>query len=132
MSKINPFKAAGTITVGLALERVLSGGEEKVQLLSADLTLAGGKLFVGIAKESRTGTSDTRAVAIYGYGEECPDAVASAAWARTVQFLSADNGGKLNAAVSGDVVIATNTYGAAPSGADEVVRVLTCAPFVLP
>ena len=132
LSPLGPFQAAGTITVGCALERVSSGGVEKVQLLSADLTEAGGKCFVGIAKEARTGTTDLRPVAMYAYGEEVPDAVAAAAWARTVKWLTGDSGGKLNSAASGDIVIATNPYGAAPGGANEVVRVLACAPFVLP
>lgn len=132
LSPLGPFQAAGTITVGYALERVSSGGVEKVQLLSADLTEAGGKLYVGIAKESRTGTSDLRPVAMYAYGEEVPDAVAAAAWARTIKELTADSGGKLNSAASGDWVIAHNVFGAAPGGADEVVRVLACSPYIKP
>lgn len=131
-SPLGPFKAAGTITTGYALERTSSGGVEKLQLASGDFTEAGGKLVVGIASESRTGTTDLRPVAVYGYGVDCPDAVAAAAWARTVKWLTADSGGKLNSAASGDIVIAVNVYGAAPGGANEVVRVLTCSPFVLP
>jgi len=132
LSPLGSFPAAGTITVGFALERVSSGGVEKVQLLSADLTEAGGKCFVGIAKEARTGTTDLRPVSMYAYNEEVPDAVAAAAWARTVKELTADSGGKLNSAASGDVVIAHNVYGAAPGGANEVVRVLAVAPYVKP
>lgn len=130
-SHLGPFRAAGTITSGLYLERVSSGGLEKVQILSADLTYAGGKCPVGFANEDRTGTTDVRPVAIAPRGEPVL-AISNASWARTVRYLTAKSGGKLAAAASGDVVVALNTFGEAPGAGDVTVRVEECSPWTMP
>lgn len=130
LSHTNQFPAAGAITAGLYLERVSSGGVEKVQTLSANLTEAGGKLPVGFAAETRTGTSDLTPVAIAANGEYV-EAVSNAAWARTVKWLTAKSGGKLAAAASGDIVVALNQYGEAPGAADVTVRVLAVDPWIM-
>lgn len=131
-STIGPFQAASNITEGLYLERVSSGGVEKAQLLSADLTEAGGELPLGFANETRTGTTDLRPVAFWPRGARVTNAVSNASWARTVKHLTAKAGGKLAAAASGDIVVALNTYGEAPGAADVVVHVEECAPWIKP
>lgn len=130
-SHLGPFRAAGTITSGLYLERVSSGGLEKVQILSADLTEAGNELPVGFANEDRTGTTDVRPVAIAPRGEPVL-AISNAGWARTVKWLTAKAGGKLAASASGDIIVALNTFGEAPGAGDVVVRVEECSPWVRP
>lgn len=117
------LKPAAAISRGRALQRVTSGGEEKVQHMTDD-SVAGGEIFVGVAIDAITDATTDVNVDIAVPGEI---AIVETGAAITVahQWLTTDGSGRFvtNPDRAANMTLAFNEYGETASGAGEYIRV---------